>query len=81
MKLVNVYVVLLKQYVMINKNGNENKCRCECKEDLIDKLIWDKGYIWNPSTCTGECDKYCGTEQYLDYQNYVCRKKKKRLFN
>ena len=24
---------------------NENKCRCECKEDLIDKLICDKGGI------------------------------------
>ena len=54
---------------------NENKCRCECKEDLINKLICDKGYIWNPSTCTCECDKYCGTEQYLDYDNWVCRKK------
>ena len=54
---------------------NENKCRCECKEDLIDKLICDKGYMWNPSTCTCECDKYCGTGQYLDYDNWVCRKK------
>ena len=54
---------------------NENKCRCECKEDLIDKLICDKGYMWNPSTCTCECDKYCGTGQYLDYDNCVCRKK------
>ena len=54
---------------------DENKCRCECKEDLIDKLICDKGYIWNPSTCTCECDKYCGTGQYLDYKNCVCRKK------
>ena len=31
--------------------------------------------MWNPSTCTCECDKYCGTEQYLDYGNCVCRKK------
>ena len=54
---------------------DENKCRCECKEDLIDKLICDKGYIWNPSTCTCEFDKYCGTGQYLDYKNCVCRKK------
>ena len=54
---------------------NKNKCRCECKEDLMDKLIWDKGYIWNPSTCTCECDRYCGTGQYLDYENSVCRKK------
>ena len=54
---------------------NENKCRCECKEDLIDKLICDKGYIWNPSTCTCDCDKYCEVGQYLDYENCICRKK------
>ena len=28
---------------------NEDKCRCECKEVLIDKGICDKGFIWNPS--------------------------------
>ena len=27
---------------------NEDKCRCECKEDLIDKGICNKGFIWNP---------------------------------
>ena len=26
---------------------NEDKCRCEC-EELIDKKICDKGFIWNP---------------------------------
>ena len=54
---------------------NENKCRCECKEDLIDKLVCDKGYIFNPSTCTCDCNKYCEVGQYLDYDNCVCRKK------
>ena len=54
---------------------NENKCRCECKEDLINKLVCDKGYMWNPSTYSCECDKYCETSQYLDYKNCVCRKK------
>ena len=24
---------------------NENKCRCECKEDLVSKLACDKGYM------------------------------------
>ena len=24
---------------------NENKCRCECKEDLINKLVCDKLYM------------------------------------
>ena len=27
---------------------NEDKCRCECKEDLIDKGICNKGFILNP---------------------------------
>ena len=54
---------------------NENKCRCECKEDLVSKLACDKGYMWNPSTCSCEYDRYCETGQYLDYKNCVCRKK------
>ena len=53
---------------------NKDKCRCECKEDLINKLVCDKGYIWNPSSCECECDKLCGVGQYLDYKNCVCRK-------
>ena len=36
---------------------NKDKCRCECKEDLINKMVCDKGYIWNPSNCACECDK------------------------
>ena len=52
---------------------NEDKCRCECKEDLIDKVLCDKGYIWNPSDCQCECDKLHGIEEYLDYKNWVCR--------
>ena len=54
---------------------NDNKCRCEYKEDLVSKLACDKGYMWNPSTCSCECDRYCETGQYLDYKNCVCRKK------
>ena len=54
---------------------NENKCICECKEDLVSKLVCDKGYMWNPSTCSCECDRYCETSQYLDYKNCLCRKK------
>ena len=54
---------------------NENKCRCECKEDLINKLVCDKGYMWSHSTCSCECDRYCEARQYLDYKNCVCRKK------
>ena len=54
---------------------NENKCVCECEEDLVSKLVCDQGYMWNPSTCACECDKYCEIRQYLDYKNCVCRKK------
>ena len=53
---------------------NEGKCRCECKE-LIDKGICDKRLIWNPSNCECECDKSCDVGEYLDYENYKCRKK------
>ena len=53
---------------------NEDKCRCECKEDLINKMVRDKGYIWYPSNCACECDKLCDIGQYLDYKNCVCRK-------
>ena len=53
---------------------NENKCACECKEDLISKLTCDSGYMWNPSMYSCECDKLCGVGQYLDYENCVCRK-------
>ena len=27
---------------------NEDKCRCECREDLISKLTCDKRFLWNP---------------------------------
>ena len=52
---------------------NEDKCRCECKEDLINKMVCDKGYIWNLSSCACECDKLCDKGQYLDYKNCISR--------
>ena len=52
---------------------NEDKCRCACKE-LIDKGMYDKGFIWNPSNCQCECDKSCDVGKYLDYKNCKCRK-------
>ena len=50
---------------------------CECKE-LIDKGICDKGYIWNPSNCKCGCDKSRDFAEFLDYENFKCRK---RLIN
>ena len=57
------------------QDWNANKCVCECKEDLVSKLVCDKGYMWNVSTCAYECDKLCEVGQYLDYRQCVCRKK------
>ena len=53
---------------------NNDKCRCKCKA-LIDKGVFDKGYIQNPSNCECECDKSCDVGEYLDYENYKCRKR------
>ena len=54
---------------------NEDKCRCECREELIDKKRCDKGFILNPSNCNCECDKSCDIREYLDYENCKGRKK------
>ena len=53
---------------------NDDKCRCECREDLVDKIVCDKGFSWNHSNCECECDKSCGTGDYLDYKSCVCKK-------
>ena len=53
---------------------NDDKCRCECKK-LIDKGVWDKESIWNPSNHECECDLSCDVDEYLDYENCKCRKK------
>ena len=65
----------LNEIICNNKQRwNEEKCRCEYKE-LIDKGVWDKGFIWNPSNCECECDKSCNISQYLDYSDCKCKKK------
>ena len=43
--------------------------------ELIDKGVWDKGFIWNPSNCECERDKTGEIGEYLDYENCKCRKK------
>ena len=58
-----------------NKKGHNNdKCRCECKE-LINKKMYDKGYIWNPSNCKCKCNKSCNVGEYLDYESRNFRRK------
>ena len=51
-----------------------SKCRYECK-GLIDKGVYNKGFIWNISNCECECGKACGVGEYLDHENFKCRKK------
>ena len=53
---------------------NKDKCRRKCRE-LIDKEIYDKRFIWNPSNCECECDKSYVVGEYLDYANCKCRKR------
>ena len=53
---------------------NKDKCRCECR-GLIDKGVCDKGFIWDPSNCECECDRSFDVNEYLDYENWKCRKK------
>ena len=42
---------------------------------MIDKVICDKGFIWNPSKCECECDKSSDVGEYLDYKNCKCWKR------
>ena len=54
---------------------NEDKCRCECRDELIDKGMCNKGFVWNPSNCNCECDKSCDVGKYLDHKNFKFRRK------
>ena len=56
----------------IKQLWNKDKCRCECKE-LIDKGVYNKVFIWNPSKCVWNNASDFG--EYLDYENCKCRKK------
>ena len=42
---------------------------------MIEKEIWNQGFIWNPSNCLCECDKLCDIVEYLDYENCKFRKR------
>ena len=74
MKLVNVNVNQISSVCVNKQCWNNAKCRCECKE-LIDKGIYDKGFIWNPSISEFGFDKSCDIREYLDYENCTCRKR------
>ena len=73
MKHVNVKYRLDASVCNNKQRWNNDKLKCESKE-LIDKGVYDKGFIWNPSDCECECDKSCDIGQYVDYENCKCRK-------
>ena len=54
---------------------NSDTCNyndCDCNEDFAGIISCDKGYTWNPSTCTWECDMWCKPGQYLVFVNNMC---------
>ena len=53
---------------------NKHKYRCEGKE-LIDKVVYNKGIVWNASNGECQCNKACNVGEYLDYEDSKCRKK------
>ena len=67
-------VNLEKVFVITNNVGIKINADVNCKE-LIDKGMYDKGFIWNSSNCEFECDKACDFGEYLDYDNCKCRKR------
>ena len=48
---------------------NEDKCRCEYREQLIDKESCDKGSAFHSNNCGCDSDKSCAIGKYLDYKN------------
>ena len=54
---------------------NSDTCIYDCNEDFAGVVSCDKGYMWNPSTCECQCNKWCKTGQYLDHKNCVCKNK------
>ena len=45
---------------------------CEC-EELIDKGVCVKRFIWNPSNFECQCYESCDFSEYLDYKNCKCK--------
>ena len=69
-------VCKLKSSVCNNKQiWNSDTRRCDFNEDFAGIISWAKGYMWNPSTCECQCDKWCKQGQYLDHKNCVCKNK------
>ena len=69
-------VCKLNSSVCNNKQiWNHDTCRYDCNEDFAGIINCAEGYMWNPSTCECQCDKWCKQGQYLDHKNCVCKNK------
>ena len=55
-------------FVIINKDGIKIN-------ELINKGICNKRFIWDPSNCECQCDKSYDIGEYLDYESCKSRKK------
>ena len=42
---------------------------------MIDNGVCDKRYAWNPSNCECKCNKSFDVGEYLDPENFKCKKK------
>ena len=69
-------VCKLNSSVCNNKQiWNDGTCRCDCNEDFAGIISCAKGYMWNPSICECQYDKWCKPCQYLDHKNCICKNK------
>ena len=69
-------VCKLNSSVCNNKQiWNDDTCRCDCNEDFAGIINCAKGYMWNPSNCECQYDKWCKQGQNLDHKNCICKNK------
>ena len=64
---------LHKSVSNLKQEWNHDKFQCECKS-LDDWSSCRDDYIWNPSTCTCDCNKSWKIDKYLDTKNCSCKK-------
>ena len=75
MKLVNVNVNYIQVFVIISNVGIMINADVNEWQQLIDKRMCYKGFIWNPSNCECERDKLCDVGEHLDCKSCKCRKR------
>lgn len=74
MILVSVTVDLMKFMQFHTKKWKYDECPCACKE-LDDWRFYERGYMWNLSTCDCDCNKACKIDEYLGPKSCLCKKR------